>query len=200
MNKPISAYTSTGRAAKTLGLSIGAIQDLVDNGELTAWKTQGGHRRILNTSLESYIKNKNILTKNFQKVTIVLLDKDGEIYENLKNEFTNTDLNIEINRCNSAFEAIFSISKTEAEIFAISTSNLSPGEYQVISELITNKPKTPTVYVTIASDNEEFSETQLSGLDLIRAEKPYSNWIRGFVCGYVQSGDVLSKSLQSSQL
>ena len=193
MNKPISAYSGTGRAAKILGLSIGAIQDLVDNGELNAWKTQGGHRKILNSSIESYIKNKNILTKDFQKITIALLDKDGKTYKNLKNEFSNNEFNIEITPCNSAFEAIFSISKTEPDIFVISTVNLDPGEYQVLSELIHNKPKTSTIYVAIANDREDFADTQLNGGDAIRAEKPYSSWLKGFVYGYV-------KSLKSSHL
>lgn len=31
-----------------LGLSVGTVQSLVERGELEAWKTQGGHRRIAN--------------------------------------------------------------------------------------------------------------------------------------------------------
>ncbi|MCH8493533.1 MAG: response regulator [Idiomarina sp.] len=39
-------YISTSAAAKLLGVSVGTVQQMVENGELTAWKTAGGHRRI----------------------------------------------------------------------------------------------------------------------------------------------------------
>ncbi|MBS4049565.1 MAG: excisionase family DNA-binding protein, partial [Alphaproteobacteria bacterium] len=43
-------YCGTFYAAKVLGMSVGTVQALVQRGELKAWRTQGGHRRI---SLES---------------------------------------------------------------------------------------------------------------------------------------------------
>lgn len=37
-----------------LGLSVGTVQSLVEQGELSAWKTPGGHRRIYLESIERY--------------------------------------------------------------------------------------------------------------------------------------------------
>lgn len=45
-------FISTIDAAKLLGVSTGTVQRMVDSGELAAWTTQGGHRRIYRESVE----------------------------------------------------------------------------------------------------------------------------------------------------
>ena len=49
-------YFSTSQAAKMLGLSVGTVQRMVENGAFKAFVTQGGHRRILSSSLDQYCK------------------------------------------------------------------------------------------------------------------------------------------------
>ena len=56
-NTPVHPdYLSTSQAARVLGLSVGTVQRMVENGVLEAFHTQGGHRRILSTSLDLYCK------------------------------------------------------------------------------------------------------------------------------------------------
>ncbi len=47
-------YVSTSQAAKMLGLSVGTVQRMVQNGVFKAFVTHGGHRRILSASLQDY--------------------------------------------------------------------------------------------------------------------------------------------------
>ena len=47
-------YVSTSHAARILGLSVGTVQRMVQNGVFKAFVTHGGHRRILATSLQDY--------------------------------------------------------------------------------------------------------------------------------------------------
>jgi len=49
-------YYSTVEAAKLLGVSVRTVQLWVENGSLAAWKTAGGHRRIVASSVDDYIK------------------------------------------------------------------------------------------------------------------------------------------------
>jgi excisionase family DNA binding protein len=46
---------STIEAARILGLAVRSVQLMVDRGELEAWKTPGGHRRISRASLQAWI-------------------------------------------------------------------------------------------------------------------------------------------------
>jgi excisionase family DNA binding protein len=49
---------STTEAAKRLGLAVRSVQLMVDRGELQAWKTPGGHRRILRSSLDAWLASR----------------------------------------------------------------------------------------------------------------------------------------------
>lgn len=55
-----TSYVSTNYVADMLGLSTGTIQKLVDNGHLSAYRTAGGHRRILLDSAIKYSQKNNI--------------------------------------------------------------------------------------------------------------------------------------------
>lgn len=51
---PPSEHCSTIEAARILGLAVRSVQLMVDRGELEAWKTPGGHRRISRVSVERW--------------------------------------------------------------------------------------------------------------------------------------------------
>lgn len=46
---------STLEVARLLGMAVRSVQMMVDRGELDAWKTPGGHRRISRASVERWI-------------------------------------------------------------------------------------------------------------------------------------------------
>jgi excisionase family DNA binding protein len=50
------AFCTTREAAKLLGVSIGTVQHWVESGVLDAWKTAGGHRRVMRDSLERLLR------------------------------------------------------------------------------------------------------------------------------------------------
>ena len=50
-----NAYVSTREAADLLGISLRTAQLWVESGVLLAWKTSGGHRRILRQSVDALL-------------------------------------------------------------------------------------------------------------------------------------------------
>ena len=50
-----NAHCSTLEVARQLGMAVRSVQLMVDRGELEAWKTPGGHRRILRVSVERWL-------------------------------------------------------------------------------------------------------------------------------------------------
>jgi excisionase family DNA binding protein len=50
---------STIEAARLLGLAVRSVQLMVDRGELEAWKTPGGHRRISRASLQALLARRS---------------------------------------------------------------------------------------------------------------------------------------------
>ncbi len=51
-------YYSTREAAKLLGVSLTTAQIMVEKGELQAWKTSGGHRRISVEAVEKALRQR----------------------------------------------------------------------------------------------------------------------------------------------
>jgi excisionase family DNA binding protein len=51
------SFCTTREAATLLGVSVGTVQQWVGKGLLRAWKTAGGHRRVLRDSVDSLLRN-----------------------------------------------------------------------------------------------------------------------------------------------
>ena len=71
VNTPL--YLSTRESAQKLQVSLGTVQKMVEMGELIAWKTRGGHRRILVSSLEQLLYRRQSRIKNLSAQNCVLL-------------------------------------------------------------------------------------------------------------------------------
>jgi excisionase family DNA binding protein len=52
------SFCTTRQAAELLGVSVGTVQLWVESGLLEAWKTSGGHRRVLRDSIDGLLRRK----------------------------------------------------------------------------------------------------------------------------------------------
>lgn len=50
------SFCTTREAAQLLGVSVGTVQLWVESGLLRAWKTAGGHRRVMRDSLDQLLR------------------------------------------------------------------------------------------------------------------------------------------------
>jgi excisionase family DNA binding protein len=98
---------STLEVARLLGMAVRSVQLMVDRGQLEAWKTPGGHRRISRASVESLLAERGH-TGNLTPPSVsrtgggkparrVLLIEDSVHYQNLvalllKEEFPDVEL------------------------------------------------------------------------------------------------------------
>lgn len=57
--KSVPEDCSTRDVARVLGLAVRSVQLMVDRGELEAWKTPGGHRRIARASVERWLDQRH---------------------------------------------------------------------------------------------------------------------------------------------
>lgn len=57
-------HYTTKEVARKLGLAVRSVQLMVDRGELEAWKTPGGHRRISQASLDTWLERQGNFAVN----------------------------------------------------------------------------------------------------------------------------------------
>ena len=58
-SKPLPDVLTTQQAAKLMGLSVSSVQKMVIAGELKAWLTPGGHRRIDRNDVEQRLQQRS---------------------------------------------------------------------------------------------------------------------------------------------
>lgn len=93
MSAPATAepdHYSTLEVAKLLGMAVRSVQMMVDRGELEAWKTPGGHRRISRASVQRWRESRQTTGARGaprpaarDTVRRVLLIEDSKHYQNL---------------------------------------------------------------------------------------------------------------------
>lgn len=99
---PEMEYLSTRQSAKVLQVSLGTVQKMVELGELIAWKTRGGHRRILASSLEQQLQRRKraMRQKNSQKCLAMgifrRIENSHELIQALENWQLKVDMEVAV--------------------------------------------------------------------------------------------------------
>lgn len=101
-------YLSTRQSARQLQVSLGTVQKMVETGELLAWKTRGGHRRILCSSLEKLLKRRRmgIRERSSEQFLVLAVLKQAEQAENFKKLSDTWKSSPEIYLCTDTLEAL----------------------------------------------------------------------------------------------
>lgn len=90
-SEPLRDDVTTLQVARLLGMAVRSVQLMVDRGELDAWKTPGGHRRISRRSVERWIERHRGGTASapgadrddLARTPSVLLIEDSTHFQNL---------------------------------------------------------------------------------------------------------------------
>jgi excisionase family DNA binding protein len=114
-------YCGTSYAAKLLGLSVATVQSLVEKGEIEAWKTLGGHRRIALKSINVYLaKNSPQLnrvdTDPKHRLRVLMVEDDEATRELYRCQFEDWDLPVDCTWMPSALEAMMDIASMRPDL------------------------------------------------------------------------------------
>jgi excisionase family DNA binding protein len=114
-------YCGTSYAAKLLGLSVATVQSLVEKGEIEAWKTLGGHRRIALKSINAYLaKNSPQLsrvdTDPKHRLRVLMVEDDEATRDLYRCQFEDWDLPVDCTWMPSALEAMMDIASMRPDL------------------------------------------------------------------------------------
>ena len=114
-------YCGTSYAARLLGLSVATVQSLVEKGEIEAWKTLGGHRRIALKSINAYIAKNNpqlaridIDPKN--RLRVLVVEDDEATLDLYQSHFEEWDLPVDCTWMPSALQAMMDIASMQPDL------------------------------------------------------------------------------------
>jgi excisionase family DNA binding protein len=190
----IEDYCGTSYAASLLGLSVATVQSLVEKGELEAWKTMGGHRRIALQSIHSYIeKNKRqplVKPSNPQgRLRVLLVEDDEPTRELFQLEFDSWDLPVDCTWMSSAMEALMDIASMRPDLLI--TDLVMPGVdgFELLKALKRNV-ELEDMHVVVITGLPRQAFVARGGLpeDCHLLQKPINfDWLQGYMTAMVSA-------------
>lgn len=187
-------YCGTSYAASLLGLSVATVQSLVEKGEIEAWKTMGGHRRIALQSIQNYLKKNNrqrsVITADPQNRLRVLLVEDDELARELYQiEFESWKLPIDCTWMSSAMEALMDIASMRPDLLITDLSMPGVDGIEMLRALKRNVQLADMQVIVISGLAPEAIQAR-GGIPL-RAhlmQKPVNfDWLQGYMTAMVTS-------------
>jgi len=115
-NRAAQEFISTAQAAKQLGLSLGAVQQMVESGTLEAWKTAGGHRRIRQASVDALLAGRNggtpVLDEQItDHLRILIVDDHPALQQAYRETFSSWGLPLEIEQYDHPLDALVAVGR-----------------------------------------------------------------------------------------
>jgi excisionase family DNA binding protein len=146
-------YFSTRQSAQYLQVSLGTVQKMVETGELLAWKTQGGHRRILASSLEQLLKRRRLGIRQRCGEQFLLLSilKRSDHFEDFKKFSEYWESEIELHLCADTLEALMQSVSLAPDVIYLD-SLISPVEQVHLIHYLSKNPHTKNIPVLVQDE------------------------------------------------
>ncbi|TVT61122.1 MAG: response regulator [Azoarcus sp. PHD] len=163
-----SEFISTAQAARQLGLSLGAVQQMVEHGKLVAWKTAGGHRRIRQDSVDALLSNVTpqpaaaapVARPHGDKLSIMVLEDDLLLQTVYRETMAKWGLPLEIQMFGNGLDALLEVGRSMPDLLIADLRMSGLDGFQMIRRLRDN-PATqdlPIVVVSVLSPEEIAAE------------------------------------------
>ena len=115
-----SEFISTAQAARQLGLSLGAVQQMVESGPLAGWKTAGGHRRIRQDSVDALLaraRSPSAPTRSGGDRLRVMVVEDDRLLQNIYREtFLTWSLPIDVHVMEHGLDALVEVGREPPDL------------------------------------------------------------------------------------
>jgi excisionase family DNA binding protein len=152
-------FLTSREAAQTLGVSLRTVQLWVENGVLHAWKTAGGHRRVVRASVE------RVLTQQRQAVqaepraaafTLLVVEDDEFFLEAYRLKIREWDLPLRLVTAGNGFEGLVRIGHYLPDLIITDLAMPGMDGFQMVRSLVkqTGLKDMEVIVVTGLEDQE----------------------------------------------
>lgn len=185
-------YCGTSYAAKLLGLSVATVQSLVEKGEVDAWKTLGGHRRIALQSINAYLARHNPQLSRADinpkhRLRVLIVEDDESTRDLYRCQFDEWDLPVDCTWMTSALEALMDIASMRPDLLITDLSMAGVDGFEMLKALKRN-PQLADMQVVVISGLPAEAIAERGGLPphAHLLKKPANfDWLQGYVTALV---------------
>lgn len=179
----------TTKAAKMLQVSVGTIHHMIERGDLEAWFTVGGHRRIPLDSIRNCQMRRRINTLSSspsdQVISIIVLANDIEVLMKLKRFFaSNSDRQEkQVTFFSDSINMMLDLDSLNPNLIMLDKKSLSLlGGHNWFTQLRGKEKYKQTQVLVISEDLnvEEEASVIINKVDVI-TESLDEGWMRGYI-------------------
>ena len=187
-------YCGTSYAARLLGLSVATVQSLVEKGEIDAWKTLGGHRRIALKSIDSYLEKYSQLVPVVQadlqnRLRVLLVEDDEATRELYQLEFETWNLPVDCTWMSSAMEALMDIASMRPDLLITDLSMPGVDGFEMLKALRRNVELADMQVIVVSGlPRQAFDARGGFPEGAFMLHKPIKfDWLQGFMTAMVSA-------------
>ena len=161
-------FLTTREAAKVLGISLRTAQVWVENGQLDAWKTEGGHRRISRNSVQRLLDGE--VTKRPpapaetqgtpypERIKILIVEDDSILLKLYKTIFASWKMPVDVITAGNGVDGLILIGKESPDLMITDLSMPGMDGIQLIRNLATSSFRDGIEIVVVSGlDSEEIA-------------------------------------------
>jgi excisionase family DNA binding protein len=188
-------YCGTTQAARLLGLSVATVQALVEKGDIEAWKTQGGHRRLSLRSVNEYMKRQGgrpapgVLDSSGEprRLRVLIVEDDAASRELYSAFFGQWALPLDCTLVPSALEAMIQISGLQPDVLVTDLNMPDVDGFEML-RVLGGKQQLSNMHLLVVSglDREAIAmRGELPAGALVRPKPVNFDWLHGYMSALV---------------
>ncbi len=152
-------YCSTSQAAKLLGVSLGTVQNMVEEGVLDAWKTSGGHRRIKRESVQALIAKRGSAqvspAQSEAGLSVLIAEDDVFLQKIYRKTMEAWGLPLTIEIVGNGFDALMVVGQRVPDVLIIDLIMPGMDGFELVRALHGNPALLHTDIIVVSSMNRE---------------------------------------------
>jgi len=155
---------STREAANLLGVSLRTVQLWVENGELQAWKTVGGHRRVSLLSVKKLMQSRQATPASArQTFRVLILEDDPDLLKLYRLTMEGWDMAPEVLTATNGFEGLIEVGKSNPDLLITDLRMPGMDGFELIRRL-TASPRHSGLHIVAVSGLSKTEIQQEGGL------------------------------------
>ena len=186
---PTEEVCTTQRAAELLGISVSTVQQLVEAGEIEAWKTKGGHRRIPLAAVMAYKLQPGAelapaRTLPAPGAAAVLIVEDNPMQRQLyQKQIGSWGLPATLAFCDNGYQALLEVARRQPDILLVDIMMEGMDGYELINTILADSHLRP-MHIAILSGLDHEALQQRGGVPrgVVFFQKPVNfDELRGYL-------------------
>ena len=181
-------YCGTSYAAKLLGLSVTTVQSLVEKGEIEAWKTLGGHRRLSLRAINNYLQKNSPQMAQVDldprnRLSVLVVEDEEAVRELYIAQFDAWDMAVDCSFMPSALEALMDIASMRPDLL-ITDLNMPGVDGIEMLRAVRRNQQLASMQILVISGLPKEVIKERGGLppNSYYLEKPINfDWLHGYV-------------------